>query len=50
MKTILLWTLFFVTSAYGHVALKVAVHGKGMFSPLALSAYAGWSVSAVLAR
>lgn len=52
--TLLLWIVFFGSSAYGHVALKVAVDAKpkqlfgAMVSPLALSAYLAWGVSALL--
>lgn len=52
----LVWALFFGMSAFGHVALKVAVDARGaggklalaMVSPLALAAYASWGVSALL--
>lgn len=52
----LVWALFFGSSAFGHVALKVAVDARGaegklalaMISPLALAAYASWGVSALL--
>ena len=50
---VLLWLGFFATSAYGHVALKLAVESKSRLfgaaiSPLGLSAYAAWALSAVL--
>src|SRR4051812_37517867 len=53
ISLVLLWAGFFATSAYGHVALKLAVEAKtrlwgAAISPLGLSAYAAWGVSAVL--
>jgi len=51
--TVALWVAFFGASAYGHVALKIAVDARPSLaatiaSPLALSAYFAWAVSAVL--
>lgn len=53
-----LWTLFFLSSIYGHVALKVAADagtgsalGKvwsGMLTPWGISAIASWSLSGFL--
>ena len=53
LSLVLLWVGFFATSAYGHVALKLAVDGRtrlwgAAVSPLGLSAYLAWAVSAVL--
>lgn len=53
LSSVLLWIGFFATSAYGHVALKLAVDGRSRLwgaaiSPFGVSAYAAWGVSAVL--
>lgn len=53
LVSVVAWVVFFASSAYGHVALKIAVDGRsrlvlGMTSPLALSAYAAWGVSSLL--
>lgn len=48
-----LWALFFLTTVYGHVGLKVAVDRQPSFlraalSPWGLSAFAAWTASSVL--
>lgn len=45
MREALLWALFFSTTVYGHVAMKIAVdRHHSLFS----SALSGWGASAVL--
>ena len=53
LSLVLLWVGYFAASAYGHVALKLAVDGRSKLwgaalSPLGISAYLAWTVSAVL--
>jgi drug/metabolite transporter (DMT)-like permease len=61
VSLVLLWIGFFATSAYGHVALKLAVDARRLatplggrslwgaaISPLGVSAYVAWALSAVL--
>ena len=48
-----LWALFFLTTVYGHVGLKVAVDRdpslwRAAISPWGLSAFAAWTASSVL--
>jgi uncharacterized membrane protein len=46
VREALLWVLFFVTTVYGHVAMKLAVDRH---RSLLSSALSGWGSSAVLA-
>ena len=48
-----LWALFFATTVYGHVGLKIAVDRGPTFvraavSPWGVSAFAAWTASSVL--
>ncbi len=50
---LVLWALFFLTTVYGHVGLKLAVDRepsfvRAAFSPWGLSAFAAWTASSVL--
>jgi drug/metabolite transporter (DMT)-like permease len=58
-ERIILWLLFFATSVYGHVALKLAVSTRapnagtgellrGALHPWGLSAFVAWTASGVL--
>lgn len=47
------WALFFATTVYGHVGLKLAVDGRpsllrAALSPMGISAFLAWTASSVL--
>jgi len=57
LTTSVVWVVCMAATTYGHVALKMAVHGRGasagalaraLWSPWAISGFAAWGLSSAL--
>ncbi|MBL7663458.1 EamA family transporter [bacterium] len=54
-RTLLVWTLFFITTVYGHIGLKIAMHGAHpenysaqLVSFWGISSFLSWVISGLI--